>query len=97
MHCEMPVGDVPTLGTQLWVNLKTEHKMCEPQYQELLDKNIPRTKKDGVWVKVIAGESMGIKVSGSFVRLAPSLCIFYSTKSDIYGIIMNPPDGWGFY
>ena len=23
-------------------------------------------------------------------RLAPSLCISYSTKSDIHGIIMNP-------
>ncbi len=50
------------LFLQLWVNLAKEHKMTEPQYQELKDKNIPRTKKDGVEVKVIAGESMGIKV-----------------------------------
>ena len=27
------------------------------------------------------------------VRLAPSLCISYSTKSDIHGIIMNPQMG----
>ena len=26
-------------------------------------------------------------------RLAPSLCISYSTKSDIHGIIMNPQMG----
>ena len=28
-----------------------------------------------------------------FDRLAPSLCISYSTKSDIHGIIMNPQMG----
>ena len=27
-------------------------------------------------------------------RLAPSLCISYSTLSDIDGIIMNPSGGW---
>ncbi|KAF8921701.1 hypothetical protein BGZ58_003993, partial [Dissophora ornata] len=38
-----------------------EHKMCEPQYQELLDKEIPRaTPEEGVTVKVIAGESHGV-------------------------------------
>ena len=29
--------------------------------------------------------------------LAPSLCISYTTKSDIHGIIMNPSYGWGYY
>ncbi len=62
VHCEMPWGDTKSHGLQLWVNLAKEHKMTEPQYQELKDKNIPRTKKDGIEVKVIAGESMGIKV-----------------------------------
>ena len=28
--------------------------------------------------------------SSKKTRLAPSLCISYSTKSDIHGIIMNP-------
>lgn len=36
--------------------------MCEPQYQELLDGEIKRaTPQDGVLVKVIAGESPGVK------------------------------------
>ncbi|KAG0303520.1 hypothetical protein BGZ99_002662 [Dissophora globulifera] len=48
-------------GLQLWINLPKEHKMCEPQYQELLDKEIPRaTPQEGVTVKVIAGESHGV-------------------------------------
>ncbi|OAQ24649.1 RmlC-like cupin [Linnemannia elongata AG-77] len=38
------------------------HKMCEPQYQELLDEQISRAKlQDGVVIKVIAGESHGVK------------------------------------
>jgi redox-sensitive bicupin YhaK (pirin superfamily) len=60
MHAEMPAPY--THGLQLWVNLPRPHKMVEPAYQELLDKDIPRAAEGGVTVKVIAGESMGIKV-----------------------------------
>ena len=62
VHCEMPIGNVPSRGLQLWVNLAKKDKMVEPAYQELLDKDIPSVSRDGVMVKVIAGESMGIKV-----------------------------------
>ena len=34
IHSEMP-GPLDTRGLQLWVNLKNEHKMVEPKYQEL--------------------------------------------------------------
>ncbi|KAK3843801.1 MAG: RmlC-like cupin domain-containing protein [Linnemannia gamsii] len=70
VHSEMPVKskDMEEGGTgrgayglQLWINLPKEHKMCEPQYQELLDAQIPRaTPQNGVVIKVIAGESHGI-------------------------------------
>ena len=69
VHCEMPVGTEMCRGLQLWVNLKKEFKMCQPEYQELKDEDIPNTKDSGVYVKVIAGESMGIKVD-----LINSLC-----------------------
>lgn len=62
VHCEMPYGEVKSHGLQLWVNLAAKDKMIEPAYQELPDKDIPKSKKDGVWVKVIAGEAHGIKV-----------------------------------
>ncbi|KAF9895603.1 hypothetical protein BX616_009281, partial [Lobosporangium transversale] len=43
VHCEMPVkSQTPAHGLQLWVNLSKEYKMCEPQYQELRDEQIPR-------------------------------------------------------
>ena len=54
-------GPIDTRGLQLWVNLKNEHKMVEPKYQELDAKDIPFGETDGAHVKVIAGESMGIK------------------------------------
>jgi redox-sensitive bicupin YhaK (pirin superfamily) len=62
VHCEMPLGDKPMHGLQLWINLGAKDKMVQPAYQELKDADIPRIKKDGVWVKVIAGEALGIKV-----------------------------------
>ncbi|KAK3814814.1 MAG: RmlC-like cupin domain-containing protein [Linnemannia elongata] len=63
VHSEMPVKTETRIhGLQLWINLPKEHKMCEPQYQELRDAQIPRaTPQDGVVVKVIAGESHGVK------------------------------------
>lgn len=63
VHCEMPYGPETGHGLQLWVNLRKAEKMIEPKYQELLAKDIPSGTKDGVTVKVIAGEAFGIKVS----------------------------------
>ncbi len=75
VHSEMPKGDVPAHGLQLWVNLSKENKMVEPAYQELLGKDIPKVKQNGVWVNVIAGESMGIKVGVSDL-----LYMFYTLR-----------------
>ncbi|KAG0033654.1 hypothetical protein BGZ81_007781 [Podila clonocystis] len=63
VHSEMPIkSQTRAHGLQLWINLPKEHKMCEPQYQELLDGEIKRAlPEDGVVVKVIAGESHGVK------------------------------------
>ncbi|ORZ06288.1 RmlC-like cupin domain-containing protein [Lobosporangium transversale] len=63
VHSEMPVKSQDRAhGLQLWINLPKEHKMCKPQYQELLDKEIPRAMpEDGVVIKVIAGESHGVR------------------------------------
>lgn len=62
VHCEMPIGKEPAHGLQLWVNLSKENKMVPPQYQELKSKDIPVATQNGVTVKIIAGESMNIKV-----------------------------------
>ncbi|GJJ70655.1 quercetin 2,3-dioxygenase [Entomortierella parvispora] len=62
VHSEMPVkSQTRAHGLQLWINLPKEHKMCEPQYQELLDKEVKRARpEEGVEIKVIAGQSHGV-------------------------------------
>ena len=57
----MPFGNEVSHGLQLWVNLARKDKLIEPSYQDLKDGQIPRATQNGVHVKVIAGESMGIK------------------------------------
>ncbi|KAK1418940.1 hypothetical protein QVD17_28093 [Tagetes erecta] len=63
IHSEMPAGPGAQKGLQLWVNLSSKDKMVEPNYQELLSEDIKKAEKDGVEVKIIAGESMGVKSS----------------------------------
>ncbi|XP_027117178.2 pirin-like protein [Coffea arabica] len=60
IHSEMPAAGGTQTGLQLWINLASKDKMIEPRYQELLDEDIPRAEEDGVEVKVLAGESMGV-------------------------------------
>lgn len=73
VHSEIPKkGITEQHGLQLWVNLAHKDKMIPPTYQDLKDKDIPRTKQNGVLVKVIAGESLGIKVCVWFTDLYTS-------------------------
>ncbi|KAK7272817.1 hypothetical protein RIF29_13857 [Crotalaria pallida] len=59
IHSEMP-GEATNKGLQLWINLSSNNKMIEPNYQELPSENIPSAEQDGVEVRVIAGEAMGV-------------------------------------
>ncbi|KAL6060893.1 Pirin [Balamuthia mandrillaris] len=61
IHSEMPATEGVNHGLQLWINLAAKHKMTEPQYQELLAADIPVAREEGVLVRVIAGESCGVK------------------------------------
>lgn len=61
VHCEMPEGKTEGHGLQLWINLKKDQKLIEPKYQDASDKDLPVVEKEGVRVKIIAGESMGVK------------------------------------
>eukprot|EP01087_Luapelamoeba_hula_P021561 TRINITY_DN756_c1_g1_i2.p1 TRINITY_DN756_c1_g1~~TRINITY_DN756_c1_g1_i2.p1 ORF type:complete len:282 (-),score=40.51 TRINITY_DN756_c1_g1_i2:81-926(-) len=64
VHSEMPASEGVSHGLQLWINLAAADKMVEPQYQELLSKDIPVvTQEDGVSVRVIAGTSCGVSAA----------------------------------
>ena len=62
LHEEMPRRgpDGVIYGFQLWVNLPAAQKMSPPRYQEVNAANIPTAEKDGVKVRVVAGEYAGV-------------------------------------
>lgn len=63
LHEEMPRrGPNGTIyGFQLWVNLPARLKMSQPKYQEVTASSIPVVERDGVKVRVVAGEFFGAK------------------------------------
>jgi len=60
VHAEMPATTHLNRGLQLWVNLPAKDKLCEPHYQEMLDNQVPRAEQEGVSIKVIAGQQLGV-------------------------------------
>jgi redox-sensitive bicupin YhaK (pirin superfamily) len=63
MHEEMPKRgpEGRVTGFQLWVNLPADQKMSQPRYQEVTASTIPAVEKDGMKVRVIAGEYDGVR------------------------------------
>jgi len=63
LHEEMPrrspEGNI--YGFQLWVNLPAARKMTSPRYQEVTASSIPTVRRDGVEIRVVAGEVDGVK------------------------------------
>jgi len=58
LHEEMPRrGESGNIyGFQLWVNLPSKLKMIAPRYQEVNAATIPTYEKDGVKIRVVAGQ-----------------------------------------
>ncbi|KAF9121547.1 hypothetical protein BG015_005792, partial [Linnemannia schmuckeri] len=84
-----------THGLQLWVNLSQKDKRCDPAYQDLRDDQIPRARpQDGVEVKVIAGETHGIK-SKVYTR-TPTMYLDYRMKKHQTAEQDVPKDYSGF-
>ncbi|MBL8079444.1 MAG: pirin family protein [Anaerolineales bacterium] len=72
LHEEMPrrstSGNI--YGFQLWVNLPAAQKMSQPRYQEVNASTIPVVEKDGVTIRLVAGEVNG--VNGPVTEIAAS-------------------------
>lgn len=62
IHSEMPqqVGGL-LWGFQMWVNLPKAEKMRPPRYQDIPSARIPSVPSTGGIVRVLAGESHGVK------------------------------------
>jgi redox-sensitive bicupin YhaK (pirin superfamily) len=66
VHSEMPGADLVrkggrVQGFQIWVNLPKASKMEPPRYQELKAAMVPKAESNGVTVRVVAGEALGLK------------------------------------
>jgi redox-sensitive bicupin YhaK (pirin superfamily) len=72
LHEEMPRrGESGNIyGFQLWVNLPAAEKMSQPRYQEVKSSAIPVIEKDGVTIRLVAGELDGIR--GPVTEIAAS-------------------------
>ncbi|MBI1397358.1 MAG: pirin family protein [Betaproteobacteria bacterium] len=62
IHSEMPEQEEGSMeGFQLWLNLPAKDKMIPAWYRDFPGAEIPEVQADGVTVRVIAGESQGVK------------------------------------
>ena len=69
IHSEMPEQDDGRMeGFQLWLNLPARDKMCAPWYRDIPAAEIPEARSEGVTVRVIAGQALG--VAGAMQREA---------------------------
>ncbi|GER32421.1 pirin-like protein, partial [Striga asiatica] len=68
VHSEMPASEGTHKGLQLWINLSSQYKI----------KDICKAKRDGVKVKVIAGEALGVQ-SPIFTR-TPTMFLDFTLK-----------------
>jgi redox-sensitive bicupin YhaK (pirin superfamily) len=68
VHSEMPEQEEGVLeGFQLWLNLPSQRKMCDPWYRDIPSREIPEVSlPGGIQVRVIAGQCSG--VAGAITR-----------------------------
>jgi quercetin 2,3-dioxygenase len=73
LHEEMPQRSINgnNYGFQLWVNLPAAQKMSQPRYQEVAANSIPVIEKDGVTIRLVAGEIDGIRGPVTEISAAP--------------------------
>lgn len=91
VHAEMPGGEGVQRGLNLWLNLSSKDKMVAPRYQELRSHDIPTAQKDGVSVKVIAGEALGAR--SPIQTRTPAMCLDVTMRPGAR-LCQPVPAGW---
>ncbi|MBL8097961.1 MAG: pirin family protein [Anaerolineales bacterium] len=93
LHEEMPQRSANgnNLGFQLWVNLPSAQKMSQPRYQEISAGTIPIIEKDGVKIRLVAGEIDGIR--GPVTEIAASPLYMDVELSAGSRFMVNVPSG----
>ncbi|SCU91129.1 LAFA_0F02014g1_1 [Lachancea sp. 'fantastica'] len=87
VHSEIPVkldSNEPAVGLQLWVDLPKDLKNCEPRYRDLRKNETPTVKPhDGLEVRVISGESYGVKSLSELAYTPVSFYHYIASKTDV--------------
>ena len=93
LHEEMPKRGPNGIvkGFQLWVNLPAAQKMSRPRYQEIVADSIPAVNKDGVTVRVVAGEYEG--VTGPVTEIAANPLYMDVTLEPASELLLPIPRG----
>ncbi|OVA08672.1 Pirin [Macleaya cordata] len=94
IHSEMPAGQGTQRGLQLWINLSARDKMNEPRYQELRREDIEKVERDGVEVRVIAGEAMGVR--SSVDTITPTMYLDFTLIPGAQ-VHQSIPDSWNSF
>jgi len=84
IHQEMPSGDPDgkMYGFQLWANLPGKSKMIDPNYQGVVDAEIPRVNLDnGGEVRVICGYYNGRRGPIKNVTFNPNTWMFHFRRT----------------
>lgn len=85
IHSEMPEQEAGVMeGFQLWLNLPSTHKLCEPGYRDIQSEDVPEVVTDeSITVRVIAGEVLA--TSGAVHRPVTEplfLDVHFSNEAD---------------
>jgi hypothetical protein len=73
IHSEMPEQEDGRMeGFQLWLNLPARDKLCEPWYRDIPSAEIPEVQSEGVHVRVIAGQALGVQGAMQREATAPT-------------------------
>ena len=73
IHSEMPEQEDGRMeGFQLWLNLPARDKMCAPWYRDIPSAEIPEVQVEGVKVRVIAGQALGVQGAMQREATAPT-------------------------
>ncbi|KAF2300109.1 hypothetical protein GH714_009046 [Hevea brasiliensis] len=102
IHSEMPAGEGTQKGLQLWINLSSEDKISDNDLKclrlnqgiKLLSDDIQRAEKDGAEVRVIAGESMGVR-SPVYTR-TPTMFLDFTLKPRAQ-VHQTVPESWNAF
>lgn len=74
IHQEMPIEQKDGIlhGFQLWANLPSSHKMIDPRYRDIINKQIPEIEiENGTKIKIISGKINGEKGPVSDIIITP--------------------------